>query len=186
MNWSNYSNDTTEGGKWPKVHCGAKETSTMTWFFKSMVLFCADWSYWARNIFCLQALKWFVACLKVQFQVLHFLMQPFKNIISKSAHFLLLCLSFCVLRLLPADPVPTLSALLPGLHASHLGGWPTSWFACGGERHHGGFRECQPRHVCNYRQVRVINPGMRALKRNYSWMKMHIELFAKHQTMLLS
>lgn len=121
--------------------------------------------YWARINVCLQALKWFVACLKVQFYVLHFLMLPFKNIISKSAHFLLLFPSFGVLRLLPADPVPTLSALLPGLHASHLGGWPTSWFACGGERHHGGFRECQPRHVRNYRQVRVIIPACVHLNR---------------------
>lgn len=94
MNWSNYSDDTSEGGKRPKVHCRASETSTITWFLKSVVLFCADWSYWwavcgEQGVLFVYKLKWFVACLKVQFYVLHFLMLPFKNIISKYAHFLL-------------------------------------------------------------------------------------------------
>lgn len=64
-----------------------------------------------------------------------------------------------VSRLLSADPVPALAALLPGLHAGHPGGRPASWFACCGERHRGSVWECQPWHVRNYRQVRVIVPA---------------------------
>lgn len=66
---------------------------------------------------------------------------------------------FAGFRIFSPDTVPALSTFLPGLHASDLGGRSTSWFACGGKRHYGGFWECQPRHVCHHRQVGVIIPA---------------------------
>ncbi len=71
-------------------------------------------------------------------------------------YFVLLFVSFAGFRVFSPDAVPTFPAFLPGLHASNLGGRPTRWFACGGKRHYGSFWECQSRHVCNHRQVRVI------------------------------
>lgn len=79
--------------------------------------------------------------------------------LSSFANYPLVSLLLVVSRLLSADPVPALAALLPGLHAGHPGGRPASWFACSGERHRGSVWECQPWHVRNYRQVRVIVPA---------------------------
>lgn len=65
---------------------------------------------------------------------------------------------FIVFRIFSPNVVPTLSAVLPRLHASDLSGRPTSWFTRGGKRHNGGFWKCQPWPMCNHRQVRVVIP----------------------------
>lgn len=56
-------------------------------------------------------------------------------------------------RVFSPDIVPAVPALLPGLHASNPGGWPTGWFACSGKRHSGSFWECQPGYVRHHRSV---------------------------------
>ena len=89
---------------------------------------------------------------------------PFVSVFFTNFFISVFVLSLAGFRLFSPDTVPTLPAVLPGLHASDLSGWPTSWYACGGKRHCGGFWECQPRHVCNHRQVRVIIHGCRTQK----------------------
>ena len=97
--------------------------------------------------------------VRVKSNKIHFPLQYVANYYYK----LLICnfffASFAGFRLFPPDSVPTISAFLPGLHASNPGRRPTGWFACGGGRHYGGFWERQLWHVCNHWQVRVIIPA---------------------------